>query len=226
MTKELTDYLSNFISQPRKELICNVLNGRTRYLTVVLEDIYQSHNANAVLRTCECLGVQDVHIVENAHTYQYNPDVLRGSDKWLTLYRYQGMPHNTANALYSLKQKGYRVVVTSPHADKSLALFDCTSGRSAIVIGSEGPGVSQVAMDMADDYICIPNSGFTESFNLSVSASIILFSLLQRLRASHIDWHLSADEKNELLLDWYKKSVRHPDDLLKRFYQDLQGKRN
>lgn len=223
MSNKLTDFLSGFISQPRKDTIHKVLAGRTRYLTLVLEDIYQSHNANAVLRTCECLGVQDVHIVENSHTYQYNPDVLRGSDKWLTLYRYQGMPHNTANALYSLKQKGYRVVVTSPHVEKTLMQFNCTTGKIAVVIGSEGPGVSQVAMDMADDFICIPNIGFTESFNLSVSASIILFSLLQIIRASDVNWPLSAAEKEELLLDWYKKSVRKPDDLLKRFYQDHQA---
>ena len=75
-------------------MINRVLERRTRYLTVVLEDIFQSHNASAVLRSCDCFGIQDVHIIENRNAYQVNPDVALGSYKWLTLYKYNQAEKN------------------------------------------------------------------------------------------------------------------------------------
>ena len=65
-----------------------VLGERTRYITVLLEDIYQSQNASAVLRTCECLGIQDIHIVEESNEYEINPDMSLGSNQWLSVYHY------------------------------------------------------------------------------------------------------------------------------------------
>ena len=58
-----------------------VLAGRTRLLTVVLEDVYQPHNASAVLRSCECFGVQDVHVVEGYYEYQISRTVDMGASK-------------------------------------------------------------------------------------------------------------------------------------------------
>jgi len=82
---KLIDYLSEFVTPKRLKTFGKVLDNRTRYLTVVLEDLYQAHNASAVLRTCDCFGIQDVHIIENRNTYSINPDVALGSNKWLTL---------------------------------------------------------------------------------------------------------------------------------------------
>lgn len=215
--EEKVRFLEGFITPSRKATIDRVLSARTRYVSLVLEDIYQSQNANAVLRTCECLGVQDVHLIENRHSYQYNPDVLKGSDKWLTLRRYQGMPDNTSNALHSLKQQGYRVLVTSPHAGNTVNDIDLRQGKLAVIIGNEASGVSRTAMELADESVQIPMTGFTESFNLSVSAGIIMYSLLQLLRVSDVAWQLSQQELLELRFDWYYKSVRNPSSLMQRF---------
>ena len=65
MQQKLIQYLSTFITQERLDLFIKNLNYRTRYLTVVLEDIFQPQNASAVLRTCDCFGIQDIHIIEN-----------------------------------------------------------------------------------------------------------------------------------------------------------------
>ena len=83
--EELVDYLGQFVSARRKTRIDNVLAWRTRYLTLVLEDIYQPHNASAVLRSCECFGVQDVHVVEGRNAYQVNPDCGHGGLKVVDL---------------------------------------------------------------------------------------------------------------------------------------------
>ena len=61
----LRDFLTPMVNENRLSLLDKILEQRTRYLTVVLEDIYQPHNASAVLRTCDCFGIQDVHIIEN-----------------------------------------------------------------------------------------------------------------------------------------------------------------
>ena len=85
---QLIEYLSQFVTDARRRRMEEVLAERTRYLTVALEDLYQSHNASAVLRSCDGLGIQDVHIVENRNRYQVNPDVALGTSQWLTLRKY------------------------------------------------------------------------------------------------------------------------------------------
>ena len=77
--EKLSAFLSQFIYERRIARIDKVLNNRTNYISVVLEDIYQPHNASAVLRSCDCLGIQDVHIIENNYEYSYNTDVTKGN---------------------------------------------------------------------------------------------------------------------------------------------------
>ena len=96
------EYLSKFVTEHRWQLFQDVIKNRTRYITVVLEDIYQPHNASAVLRTCEALGVQDVHIIENRNEYRVNPDVALGAHKWLSLYKYNQQENNTLAAAASV----------------------------------------------------------------------------------------------------------------------------
>jgi len=70
-----------------------------------LEDIYQPHNASAVLRSCDLTGVQDVHIIENKNEYEVNPEVALGSSKWLSLVKYNSKENNTTDAIKSLKER-------------------------------------------------------------------------------------------------------------------------
>ena len=75
----LTQHLANYITDHKKEFVNQVLDKRTRHVTVVLEEIFQSQNASAVIRTCECMGLQDIHIIENEVKYAINRRVLKGS---------------------------------------------------------------------------------------------------------------------------------------------------
>src|SRR3989339_1998027 len=102
MTPELVKYLSDFVTERRVEQFNRVLEYRTRYASVILEDIYQPHNASAVLRTCDCLGIQDIHIIEEKNRYKLNPDVELGSAQWLNLIRYNQPQGNTIAALQNL----------------------------------------------------------------------------------------------------------------------------
>lgn len=217
-TVRLIDYLSKFVTEERLKTFDKVLDCRTRYITVVLEDLYQPHNASAVLRSCDCFGIQDVHIVENRNTYSINPDVTLGSNKWLSLKKYNRKESNTLEAYRSLRNRGYRIIATTPHTeDTTLEGFDLDRGKLALVFGTELEGLSEIAIQEADEYMRIPMFGFTESFNISVSAAIILYHLSNRLRNSTIPWELTQKEKTELKLTWLKRSIKKSDNLVREF---------
>ena len=150
----VTPVLSEWVTEKRRGRTEEILTQRTRYLTVVLEDIHQSQNVSAVLRTCECFGVQDVHIIENYNPYNINPMVLKGSDKWLSIHRYNQSEDNTAKTVHWLKSEGYRIIAASL-CKKSVLLsdFDIECGKCAIILGNEHQGVSKNMMEQADEYL-------------------------------------------------------------------------
>ncbi len=208
-------FLEEFISERRVDLIDTNINNRTRYITVVLENIFQPQNASAVIRSCDCFGIQDLHVIENTNEYRLNPDVVMGASKWVDLYRYNKTENNTLATINSLKQKGYRIVATTPHTnDILLPDFDVKKGKAALFFGTELTGLSDIVMDNADEFVKIPMYGFTESFNISVSAALVLSSLSTKIRQENVTWQLSEIEKAELKLEWLKKSIKRGDKLL------------
>ncbi len=205
-------YLSQFITERRKSLFDAVIEQRTNYLTVVLEDIYQAQNASAVIRSCDCFGIQNIHIIENKNEYAINPDVVKGASKWITLNRYREQENNTISTLQKLKGQGYRIVGTSPHIkEMTLESFDLNKGKAAIVFGTELTGISDEVHQEADEYLYIPMHGFTESLNISVSAAIILQQLSTSLRNTKLDWKLNEKERYDVLSKWLWKTVSTPD---------------
>ncbi len=226
MQDDLLNFLSGFITEKRWKLFLDILDQRTRYITVVLEDIYQPHNASAVLRSCDCFGIQDVHIIENNNEYSVNKDVALGSDKWLNLYKYNEKAENTISAFSSLRSEGYRIVATTP-GDKSMSLEDIDLNKSkiALVFGTELKGLSKTAIDNADEHLHINMQGFTESLNISVSAAIVLYSLSKKLREGNLNWRLSDEEVSSLKLDWLRKSIKRSDLLEKEFISSYKNRK-
>ena len=185
-----------------------------------MEDIFQSQNASAVLRTCDCFGIQNIHIIENRNSFKISKEVALGASKWLTIQKYNRTDNNSLEAIRTLKKKGYRIVATTPHKDdQSLLDFDLTKGKTALVFGSELPGISEIIMNEADEFLKIPMHGFTESFNISVSAAIVLHQLTTRLREqSDLSWGLQENEKNEIKLQWIKNTIKRSNLLEERFW--------
>lgn len=214
MRKELIEYLSGFLTTNRLQRFSEVLPHRTRHITVVLEDIYQPHNAAAVLRSCDCFGIQDIYVIENQNKFRPSPEVELGALKWLSLHTYQ----NTHDCIASLKRNGYRIVVTSPHRNDSMIDEIDIASKTALFFGTEMRGVSPIAFDQADAFVKIPMVGFTESLNLSVSAAIALYTLISRLKKSNINWKLTQEEMFEVKLQWIKNSLQRAELLEKEFY--------
>lgn len=217
-------HLSQFVSDHKKGFIEKVLSQRTRYVTVVLENIYQSHNASAAVRTCECMGLQDIHIVEDTAKYHLNIRVLKGSYKWMDLQRYRARHvNNTEICFQSLRNQGYRILVADPADDGvSIEEVDVFAGKMALVFGNELRGASAYSIAHGDQKVRIPMFGFTESLNVSVSVAISLNTILQRLRQSGTPMGLSEAEKDSIRLSWYRKIVRRSDVVEREFLRTIE----
>lgn len=221
----LCNFFRKWKLEKRNELMDRVLNDRTRYITVALENIYQPHNASAVLRSCDCFGIQDVHIIENAYQYELNPHVSLGAAQWLNLHRYNTLENNTPECIENLKKEGYRIVATTPDPKAvSIHDFDVTKGKFALLFGTEKFGLTPEAFAMADEFIRIPMYGFTESFNISVSVSLCLFHFTERIRVEKAGWHLSDEEQTDIYLQWFRNTTTNSEMIERKFHSEYFSK--
>lgn len=221
--KELLAYFEQFITKQRQEKIKKLLPLRTRHVGVALEDIYKSANTSAILRTCDALGVQDVHCIEGRNPMDVNDGIALGASKWLSVDRYRTEEGETNDAtkecIDALKKDGYKIVATSPHATKSLSELSIED-KTMFLFGTENQGLTEEAIDLADDVIEIPMYGFVESFNISVSVGLCLYDFTTRLRNSNVAWQLPEEEMLDLEIDWMRNSVENADALERRFFEE------
>jgi tRNA (guanosine-2'-O-)-methyltransferase len=213
---KLLQYLEGYLTENRRQRFQSVLSQRTKHFTVAIEDVYQLHNTSAVIRSCDVFGVQEVNIIEEINSKRIDREIAMGAQKWVDLRRY----NTVKNCLKNLKQEGYQIVATSPHAEGcNLGAFDI-SKKSCFFFGRETEGLSQQVMDNADCFLKIPMVGFTESLNISVSAAIILQHVTSQLRQSNLDWHLSEAELIEKRFDWVKKTIKNYEAIVERYLAD------
>jgi len=211
----LVEEWSRLITPQRFARMQQVLNGRTRYVTAVLEDVYRSPNSNAAIRSLECFGIQDVHLVEDRFKAKLNNAIAKGATQWTTIKHYEGDPQNANAGIEScfknLKQQGYMIVATTPHSQGCLLPELSIDRKIALVFGNEEAGVSTYAQEHADAYVTIPMYGFTESFNIAASVAIVAYDLITRIKKASLEWSLSSDEKIDILYDWLYATGRMPE---------------
>ena len=214
-------FLIAFVSENKAGKFSRIINDRTRHLTIVMEDLFQQHNTSAVLRSCDCFGIQDVHIIENFNKYEVNPAIALGSSKWINIFRYNKQEDNSADCFEKLKSHGYSIIAATPHKEgftpESLPL----ENKIALVFGTEYEGLSPTAINMADGFVGIPMYGFTESFNISVSAALLLRALTERLHQSEVEWQLSEEEKLDIQIQWAKNVIKRADLLETEFLKKI-----
>lgn len=213
---ERIEFLSQYITEHKRDLMAEVMDNRTRHVTIVLENIYQPHNASACLRTCDCLGVQDVHVIESRNEYRPNTKVALGSSKWLTMHKHE----ETKACLSQLKSDGFRIVATSPKVDGFSPATIPLDKPIAILFGTEETGISEEALEMADDTLRLPMVGFTQSYNISVTAAITLSRIMERVFDGEIGdlWKIDPLAREQLFLEWYRKVVSRHDLLEERHF--------
>ena len=213
---ELLKELHQFLNPQRIQRFENVLANRTKHFTVAVENIFQSHNASAVMRTCDCFGVQDLHVIANENKYELSKDVAMGAEKWVDMHSYYQKENNTQECIDTLKAQGFQIVATSPHAkDVLLPDFDVTK-KSAFFFGTEISGLSDLVLEQADAFVRIPMYGFTESYNISVSAALVLHDVVTRLKKTEVNWKLSEADLLDKKIDWAVKSLKSGQQILEQ----------
>ncbi|HUK65916.1 MAG TPA: RNA methyltransferase [Anaeromyxobacteraceae bacterium] len=160
-----------FLLKKRRERIDRVVSKRTRTLTLVLDSLCDPQNVNAILRTCEAFGVQEVHVVEGPmKPYHRSKKVSQNADKWLDVVRWK----SSEDCLLALRARGFAVYATHlGHGARSLGELPF-SGKVALVLGNESRGVSEEALALADARYEVPMRGFVRSLNVSVAAAVSL----------------------------------------------------
>ncbi|MBT7704718.1 MAG: RNA methyltransferase, partial [Polaribacter sp.] len=165
--------------------------------------------------SCDVFGIQDLHVIEEKLGKKIDREIAMGAQKWVNIHRH----HSTDVCIDVLKKEGYQIIATSPHNKATeLSEFDITK-KSAFFFGKEKDGLSNTVLNNADGFLKIPMYGFTESLNISVSAAIILQSVVTRLKDSNIDWKLTESEKKELIFHWTKMTIKSADQIIDRFYK-------
>jgi tRNA (guanosine-2'-O-)-methyltransferase len=225
MTKneQLLAFFYSIITESKREKFDQIASERTRYLTVVIENVYQEQNASAIVRSCDCFGIHDIHAIEKENSFSVNREIAMGAGKWVNIQHHQDPKYPTTSALKKLKEKGYRIVATSPHEDDTTIDELDLNQPTALLFGTEKMGLSEAAMTHADAFVKIPMYGFSESFNVSVSAALCLHTLRQKLEQMPPEiWKMSPAEQVEIKLNWCKKILRNAEATEREFLKSVE----
>jgi tRNA (guanosine-2'-O-)-methyltransferase len=200
----VTDMLAQHLSQARRAAIEGALHKRTENVTVVLEGLVDYGNVSAVMRTAEGFGIQRVHAVDTADKYKRSKRTTQGADKWIDRYRWDAI----GRCLDSLADDGYRIVAADV-SGTARPIWDVDlTDRCAIVLGNELEGLTPETKRRADIAVTIPMVGFTESFNISVAASLVLYEVMAQRRSRFgSSGDLPAEVRSRIRAVWYSKSV-------------------
>ena len=196
--------LAEEILPRRKKRILDVLFGRLASVTVVAENLFDPHNMSAILRSAEGFGVDTLHVVEKPNRYEPNKQIVKGSDKWVEIERYQSL----TKVIGGLRDRGF-VTIAADVGPGAIPLHEIDVDRPvALVMGTEFEGLSKEAKSISDHRFTIPMNGFVESFNVSVSAAISLYDLTKRRRA-HLEAPGDLDEATlgKRMDLWMQRSV-------------------
>ena len=173
-------------------------------MRVVLEEVKNTHNASAVVRSCDAAGILYVDIISaDEEPFPVNEAISTRAEKWIQFQYYT----SASDCLNSLKKEGIKIAATHISED-SLPYTDLDYTQPmAIVFGNEAEGLSEEALALADYKIKIPMIGMTKSLNLSVSVGIILYEAMKQRREKGLynEKRLSPDEFNAYMKKWLNK---------------------
>ncbi|RME34478.1 MAG: tRNA (guanosine(18)-2'-O)-methyltransferase TrmH [Gammaproteobacteria bacterium] len=188
------------MTERRLRRIEEVLSRRQPDLTVVMENVNKAHNLAAIARSCDAVGVGEIHAVSGSPRVALAHKVASGASRWVRIRRQASI----LEACDMLKQRGFQILAA--HLDDSAVDYreiDYTR-PTALLVGAELFGVSELARSQADRHIVIPMLGMVQSLNVSVATALVLFEAQhQRLAAGCYDRpRLSPEEYQRLLEEW------------------------
>lgn len=221
--EKLLEALYQIITPAKIEKFERIASQRTRYFTVAVENLYQEHNASAVMRSCDCFGVQDLHVIEKNNTFSVQQEIASGAAQWVNHYHYSDQHFPTRTCINTLKDKGYKIAATTPHTDAYTVNNIPLEEPIAFLFGTEKTGLSEKALEMSDYFVKIPMVGFTESFNISVSAALTMHTIRTRLENQEkLNWALSKKEQTLLKIEWCRRIIKNSDNVIKELTRRIE----
>lgn len=145
-------------------------------LIVILDHIEDPHNFGAIIRTCEAAGVDGI-IIPKDRSVSVNSTVMKTSSGALNNMKIS-IVTNINSTIKQLKDKGFWIVGTSMDSKEGYHNFNYTF-PIALIIGSEGKGISRLTKEACDVLVTIPMKGKINSLNASVATGIILYELIK-----------------------------------------------
>ena len=190
----------------REQRLIEVLGKRQGDLTIVLENVFDPHNISAVMRTCDAVGIQDIHVL-NTKISTHKKWGARSSSsaaKWLSIHQY-----TDANTCLNVLRKKYPQILTTHLSSTAVSLFKINfTSPVALVFGNEHDGVSEEIRQLADGNFVIPQMGMIRSLNISVACAVSLYEAFrQKYAAGHYN-EVRLEEQEYLNL---KKEWERPD---------------
>ena len=184
-----------------KEKLQEILNARLGSIVPVCVNLENPHNASAILRTCEALGILEVFVIEEDFPFHPSPKVTQGAERWIRVRRFR----RAEPAFQELRARGFRIFAAMPNGDSVLEELP-VDAPLALVFGNENEGLGPEILAQCDGTFRIPMFGFTESLNVSVAAGIALYfvSSARRHRLGR-EGDLSPIDQEELRKQYEKE---------------------
>lgn len=204
--EQVVAILSAQLSDERRARIDEVIDHRTKNLTVAIEGVTDPHNTAAVIRSADAFGIQVVHILERGTQFRSSRKVTQGAHKWVDLGAWQ----SAKTFCEAMGSEGKRVFIAAADGETDLGNMNHGEGV-ALVFGNEHEGVSREMRRHADGAFRIPMWGFVDSLNISAAAAIVLATL----RRDGVGT-LSTREKDILRARFYLRAVRAGYDIVQR----------
>lgn len=210
---EIVAMLTPHLSETRREAIARVVAGRTYSVVCVCDDLYDTGNIAAVMRSAEAMGIQELHAIQLTEKLKRSQRITTGADKWLDIHTWR----DRAACVDALRQRGYRIVATQLADDcVPISAIDFTEAPTAIVFGNEHAGVSPELLEASDVRCIIPMRGFAESFNISVAAALSFYHVcLDREQRQGFHGDLDARQREILTAEFYMRAHREPERLVR-----------
>ena len=178
----------------------SALTQRLRSVQCAVEAVYHRHNVSAILRTCDALGIQYVHLIEG--DFRPSPGAARGAERWLSIQQHA----DPVEAIRTFQAQGYRVYVADL-SDAAVAPEEVPLDQPVVLwFGAELLGVSPEARAAADGIVSIPMRGFAQSLNVSVAAALTLRPIADAARLQGEDALLTDAEKQEIWATWMSRA--------------------
>ena len=184
----------------RYERLKQVLSKRQPDLTVLTEDVHKPHNLSAIIRTCDAVGVFEVHGVNSNSKVPTYSQVAQGTEKWVQIHTH----NHIKTAIANLQESGFKIYAAHL-SEEALDYRDIDyTHPTAILVGAEKHGVSDLAAELVDGHIIIPMMGMVQSLNVSVAAAVILFEAQRQRLAAQMYDHVNLDPEifNKVIFEW------------------------